>query len=100
MRGAFAGNIFDLGAATSAALYADGGGSFHATRDVLKPRPWCVDDFDALADRWIPASSDPDVAGSIPSPWRKCVVFVDNSGADVLLGMIPLAANSRGADAR
>ena len=91
VRGAFAGNIFDLGAATSAALYADGGVSFHATRDALKPRPWCVDDFDALAERWIPTSSDTDVAGSIPSPWRKCVMFVDNSGADVLLGMVPLA---------
>ena len=68
VRGAFAGNIFDLGAATSAALYADGGVSFHATRDALKPRPWCVDDFDALAERWIPTSSDTDVAGSIPSP--------------------------------
>jgi len=40
VQGAFAGNIFDLGAATSAELYADGGGTFHSTRETLKPRPW------------------------------------------------------------
>ena len=34
------GNIFDLGAAESAARYEEGGVSFAATRDKLLPRPW------------------------------------------------------------
>jgi type II pantothenate kinase len=114
VRGAFAGNIFDLGASKSAALFADGGGTFHDVRDrELKPRPWCVDDFDAFAARWLAAGSresdegqrsaaaaDPKpVSEAAPrtkttplaSPWRKCVVFVDNAGADVALGMLPFA---------
>lgn len=83
VKGVFAGNIFDLGAATSAALYADGGGDFIATRAELKPQPWCVDDFEALKARWL--------GGGGGGGYKKCVMFVDNSGADVLLGMLPLA---------
>lgn len=40
LRGVFAGNIFDLGAAASAELHAAGGVSFAATRDQLLPREW------------------------------------------------------------
>lgn len=49
--------------------------SFHATRDRLLPRPWVVDCFDALLDR---LSGGP--------AYRKAVLFVDNSGADLVLG--------------
>ena len=41
LRGVFAGNIFDLGAAASAQRYAAGqGAGFHCSLDQLLPRPW------------------------------------------------------------
>ncbi len=76
--GSFTGNIFDLGVEATTELFEKGGIDFHAVRDNIKPRPWFIDDFDALRDRWL--------AGG----WKHAVVFVDNSGADVVLGMIPL----------
>lgn len=100
VRGVFAGNVFDLGAAASAARHADGDGGFEATRAGLKRRPWCVDHLDAFRDAWLASATDTsslkkktdDVSSetSFPSPWKKCVLFVDNAGADVVLGMLPL----------
>ena len=92
VRGVFAGNVFDLGAAASAALHADGDGGFDATRAGLRRRPWCVDDADAFRDAWtsVPVVRDSEDVRTIPSPWKKCVLFVDNAGADVVLGMLPL----------
>jgi uncharacterized protein with ATP-grasp and redox domains len=78
VEGVFAGNIFDMGAAGSAKLLLDGKLDFFATRQKLAARPWLVDDFDAFARR----------AGS-GAAWNKCVFFVDNAGADFLLGAIP-----------
>jgi type II pantothenate kinase len=52
---------------------------FRATRAKLQARPWSVDNFDALSARWAGA------------PHASAVMFVDNSGADVVLGMLPLA---------
>jgi hypothetical protein len=41
LRGVFAGNIFDLGAAASAERYESGqGAGFHCALDQLLPRPW------------------------------------------------------------
>jgi len=81
IRGCFAGNIFDLGAAASAALFGEGGCDFASTKEKgIKARPWCVDDFDALKARWL-----------CGAPHKKAIMFVDNSGADIVLGMIPLA---------
>ena len=79
IEGVFAGNIFDLGAAHTSALFASGGLDFHDTRAKLQPRPWAVDCFDALALRW---------AGP---PHAQAVLFCDNSGSDFVLGMLPLA---------
>ena len=101
VRGVFAGNVFDLGAAASAARHADGDGGFEATRAGLKRRPWCVDHLDAFRDAWLASATDTsslkkktdDVSSlqtSFHSPWKKCVLFVDNAGADVVLGMLPL----------
>jgi len=96
VRGVFAGNVFDLGAAASAARHADGDGGFEATRAGLRRRPWCVDHLDAFRDAWLEcatAETTKDVVSdvvSFPSPWKKCVLFVDNAGADVVLGMLPL----------
>jgi len=78
IEGVFAGNIFDLGAANTAKMFSDGGLDFHSTRAKLQARPWTVDNFDALAARW---------AGP---PHARAVMFVDNSGSDVVLGMLPL----------
>ena len=95
VRGVFAGNVFDLGAAASAARHADGDGGFEATRAGLRRRPWCVDHLDAFRDAWLASATtettrDTKDVVSFPSPWKKCVLFVDNAGADVVLGMLPL----------
>jgi type II pantothenate kinase len=151
LRGVFAGNIFDLGAAASAQQYKESGVSFAATKARLLPRPWAVDELDALLDRcggcaacqacracgartsapvarglagWPPelqpsARRLPGRAAAVPGAslsssragggqgqallgvrrrrrfaavrHRKALLFVDNAGADVLLGMLPLA---------
>jgi len=83
IRGALAGNIFDWGSKACVDLYRDGTilGIYKEACARLKERPWRVDSFDALQDRfearpWL--------------PYQRAVVFVDNSGADVVLGVIPL----------
>ncbi len=76
VEGVFAGNIFDMGAAGSAKLLLDGKLDFFATRKKLPERPWLVDQFDAFAAKAV-------------GGWKKCVFFVDNAGADFLLGATP-----------
>lgn len=78
VRGVFAGNVFDLGAKSTTDRFESDGFDFRRTRREIDPRPWVVDDFDALASRWNGGG------------YRKAVVFVDNAGADVVLGMLPL----------
>ncbi|KAL4457774.1 hypothetical protein ABPG75_012639 [Micractinium tetrahymenae] len=78
LRGVFAGNIFDLGCAATTDMYHQEGISFHASRDKLLARPWVVDDLDALLDRLC------------SHKYQRAVLFVDNSGSDVILGMLPL----------
>lgn len=74
-RGVFAGNLFDLGAqATADRFEAAGRTPFHACLAEIARRPWLHDDVEAAA------------FGA-----RKAVVFVDNAGGDVVLGMLPLA---------
>lgn len=79
IRGAMAGNIFDMGVAATAQLMLSRNLDFTATCSSLPPRPWRVDGLDALADRVL---SGP--------PHRKAIVFVDNAGSDFVLGMLPL----------
>jgi len=79
VRGVFAGNIFDLGSPATMHLAAQPT-DFAATLESIKPRPWFIDDFDRLAE------SLPD---SPPTDWAKAVVFVDNAGSDLVLGMMP-----------
>jgi type II pantothenate kinase len=50
---------------------------FHDVRHRLKPRPWRCDDLDAWLDR---------LAGP---PHARALVFIDNAGPDIVLGMIP-----------
>lgn len=95
VRGVFAGNIFDMGAKATAARFEGGRRpTFDEFLREVRARPWTVDDADELR----------------PGGRRKALVFVDNAGADVVLGMLPLvrelllageevvvAANSRAA---
>ncbi|MFG0273540.1 MAG: ARMT1-like domain-containing protein [Phycisphaerales bacterium] len=74
-RGVFAGNLFDLGAQATADRFERAGATpFHACLAEVRPRPWFYDDVEAAG------------FGA-----RKAVVFVDNAGGDVTLGMLPLA---------
>ncbi|KAL7237240.1 hypothetical protein ACSBR2_003516 [Camellia fascicularis] len=79
VRGIFAGNIFDLGSAQLAELFSKDGMSFLASCQNLVPRPWVIDDLDAFLLKWGRKS------------WKKVVIFVDNSGADMILGILPFA---------
>lgn len=79
IEGVFAGNIFDMGSDATARRFGERGPDFFATRAKIPPRPWLIDDFDALARRWL------------TRPYRKAVIFVDNAGSDYLLGILPLA---------
>lgn len=44
-----------------------------------------MDDFDALKERMLGSGDNK------PRPHKRALLFVDNSGADVVLGMLPLA---------
>ncbi|KAH9603394.1 hypothetical protein KSS87_005348 [Heliosperma pusillum] len=87
VRGIFAGNIFDLGAAQLAEVFSKDGLSFLASRQNLVPRPWVIDDLEAFKLKWTNKS------------WKKAsyicsnfaIIFVDNSGADIILGILPFA---------
>ena len=88
VEGVFAGNIFDLGAIKTVERYQAGPIDFYATLDELKPRPWLVDDLDT----WLERMQGP--------AHRRALLFVDNAGPDVTLGMLPLARHllQRGTD--
>ncbi|MEM6458951.1 MAG: ARMT1-like domain-containing protein [Planctomycetota bacterium] len=88
VRGVFAGNIYDLGATETVAMFTDQRVDFHAVRQQLRPRPWRFDDLDVWLER---------LAGP---PHRTALLFVDNAGPDVTLGMLPLARDllRRGTD--
>jgi len=80
IEGIFAGNIFDVGATETLKLFKQGKIDFHKTRAKLKPRPWLADDLDP----WLKRLADKH------NPYHAAVLFVDNAGCDVVLGMIPL----------
>ncbi|MCC7191637.1 MAG: DUF89 family protein [Phycisphaeraceae bacterium] len=81
--GIFAGNIFDLGATQTADLFKDGSVDFHAVRQRLAPRPWLIDDF----EHWLSRT----LGSGLSRKHENAILFVDNAGSDVILGMIPLA---------
>lgn len=78
IEGIFAGNIFDMGAEATARAFLGKSPDFFTTRASLSPRPWLIDDYDALAARMLGA------------PQRRVVFFIDNAGSDFLLGAVPL----------
>ncbi|XP_078444062.1 damage-control phosphatase At2g17340-like [Wolffia australiana] len=79
IRGMLAGNIFDLGSAQLAEVFARDGMSFLASCQNLVSRPWVIDDLDDFKLKWSKKT------------WKKAVIFVDNSGADIILGILPFA---------
>ncbi|KAJ0011294.1 hypothetical protein Pint_34032 [Pistacia integerrima] len=79
VRGIFAGNIFDLGSAQLAEVFSRDGMSFLASCQNLVSRPWVIDDLETFKLKWS------------KKPWKKAVIFVDNSGADIILGILPFA---------
>jgi len=76
IRGIFAGNLFDMGAVETATMFLGGASpAFEACLGRAPLRPWDIDGFEgACLDRW-----------------EHALLFVDNAGADVILGMLPLA---------
>lgn len=97
VQGALAANIFDWGAKACVDLYQSATilDMYRAARDTLSRRPWRVDALDDFAEVWF-SKSDVDtetgeVRGRVKSPYRRALMFVDNAGADVVLGMLPLA---------
>ncbi|KAI8013786.1 Pantothenate kinase 2 [Camellia lanceoleosa] len=86
IEGVLAANIFDWGSRACVDLYHKGTiiEIYRMSRKKMQ-RPWRVDDFDLFKERML-GSGD-----KKPPPHKKALLFVDNSGADVILGMLPLA---------
>lgn len=74
-----AGNIFDWGAREVADLMETTDFGFHEALSKMQARPWLVDGLDEWLDR-------------LKGPPHKCAaIFVDNSGIDIVLGVLPFA---------
>lgn len=79
-RGLLAGNLFDLGCPKTIDMYHNGQIDFFETLQNLPREPWYIDHTAALLEnlREKPA-------------WRQALIFVDNAGADIVLGVLPVA---------
>jgi len=76
--GFLAGNVFDWGAKEVALLMEEGKLDFNAAKGHIGDRPWLMDNVDS----WIERLSS--------KPPHQCVcIFVDNSGGDFMLGVVP-----------
>ncbi|KAB5532018.1 hypothetical protein DKX38_018688 [Salix brachista] len=86
IEGVLAANIFDWGSRACVELYHKGTiiEIYRMSRNKMQ-RPWRVDDFDAFKERMLGSGDNK------PCPHKRALLFVDNSGADVILGMLPLA---------
>lgn len=78
-RGLFAGNLFDMGSKAAVDAFADKDHGFLEARRRVRNRPWPFDGLDVWAGR---------LRGSA-RPYRKALVFVDNAGPDIVLGILP-----------
>jgi len=88
IRGMLAGNLFDMGVAETVAMYAEATVPFAEALDKVPARPWLVDHVDRSLNH-IEACSV-----------RKAIIFVDNAGGDLILGLVPLTREllGRGAE--
>ncbi|XP_062521302.1 4'-phosphopantetheine phosphatase-like isoform X2 [Corticium candelabrum] len=77
IEGVLSGNMFDWGAKEVTKLMEVGHLPFDAAKAKLQRRPWLVDAFDDWLER-------------LRGPPHSCaVIFTDNSGNDVILGIFP-----------
>ncbi|KAM9758403.1 4'-phosphopantetheine phosphatase isoform 1-T1 [Menidia menidia] len=89
VRGVLAGNVFDWGAkAVSDVLESDPEFGFEEAKRQLEERPWLVDSY----DQWFERLKGP--------PHQCALFFVDNSGMDIILGVMPFVREllSRGTE--
>ncbi|PKA49311.1 Pantothenate kinase 2 [Apostasia shenzhenica] len=86
IEGVLAANIFDWGSRACVDLYHKGTiiEIYRMSRKKMQ-RPWRVDDFDLFKRRIL------DCRNKKFPPYKRALLFVDNSGADIVLGMLPLA---------
>ncbi|KAG4118141.1 hypothetical protein ERO13_D12G274900v2 [Gossypium hirsutum] len=86
IEGVLAANIFDWGSRACVDFYHKGTiiEIYRMSRNKMQ-RPWRVDDFDLFKERMLGSE------GKKPRPHKRALLFVDNSGADIVLGMLPLA---------
>lgn len=78
-RGLFAGNLFDMGSKAAVDAFAEKDHGFLEARRRVRNRPWPFDGLDAWARRLCDTSRS----------YRKALVFVDNAGPDIVLGIFP-----------
>ncbi|XP_053546322.1 4'-phosphopantetheine phosphatase [Bombina bombina] len=78
VKGLLAGNVFDWGAkAVSEVLETDPAFGFEEAKKKLQERPWLIDCYNSWIER-------------LKGPPHKCaLIFVDNSGIDIILGVFP-----------
>lgn len=79
VEGLVAGNVFDWGAKEIALLLEKGNFGFSSAKKNLEVRPWLIDCF----DQWLLRLQGP--------PHICAAIFVDNSGMDIILGVLPFA---------
>ncbi|XP_073148626.1 pantothenate kinase 2 isoform X1 [Henckelia pumila] len=86
IEGVLAANIFDWGSRACVDLYHKGTiiEIYRMSRNKMQ-RPWRVDDFDVFKERMFGSDKKK------TQPYKRALLFVDNSGADIILGMLPLA---------
>ncbi|XP_040843732.1 4'-phosphopantetheine phosphatase [Ochotona curzoniae] len=78
VKGLLAGNVFDWGAkAVSDVLESDPNFGFEEAKRKLQERPWLVDSY----NEWLQRSKGP--------PHKCALIFADNSGVDLILGVFP-----------
>ncbi|XP_032719089.1 4'-phosphopantetheine phosphatase isoform X1 [Lontra canadensis] len=89
VKGLLAGNVFDWGAkAVSDVLESDPQFGFEEAKMKLQERPWLVDSY----SKWLQRLKGP--------PHKCALIFADNSGIDVILGVFPFVREllSRGTE--
>lgn len=79
IKGVLAGNMFDWGAqAVSQILESDANFGLEEALERIQKRPWLVD----CLDEWLERMQGP--------PHTCATIFTDNSGIDIVLGILPL----------
>ncbi|XP_066588941.1 4'-phosphopantetheine phosphatase [Prorops nasuta] len=78
--GVLVGNIFDWGAKDVATLMETAKFGFQEAQEKIPDRPWLHDDLEEWIER---LEKEP--------PYTCAAIFVDNSGVDIILGILPFA---------